>query len=146
MSYGIPPLPPVSGILGVGFDQVDLERIKDVVERQKERFLERVYTSEELAYCLSHRNPIPSLAARFAAKEAISKCFGTGIGGEFGWHSASIGKDGQGQPIVTLDPQGAALLSRRGGSTVLVSLSHSRTLAGAIALLVASGSAESIHE
>jgi len=146
MSLFAPSLNSVPGVLGVGFDQVDLDRLGGVVERQKKRFLERVYTPEELEYCLSQRNPIPSLAARFAAKEAISKCFGTGIGAEFGWHSASIGKGQRGEPVVTLNAQGLELLAHRGGTAILVSLSHSRTLAGAIALLVAQAPIEPSHD
>ena len=67
-------------ILGIGIDIIEVTRIRASHERFGERFLNRVLHPAEIAYCLSHKNPAPFLAVRFAAKEAISKAFGTGIG------------------------------------------------------------------
>jgi holo-[acyl-carrier protein] synthase len=65
-------------IIGLGFDATDIPRIRDTVGRHGDRFLRRVFTDEEIAYCKRHRDPAPSLAARFAAKEAAMKALGTG--------------------------------------------------------------------
>ena len=76
---------PEGGIVrGVGTDIIECERIAKVFDRQKDRFLKRVYTEGEQDYCLKMKNPVPHLAARFAAKEAVSKCFTTGIGESLG--------------------------------------------------------------
>lgn len=122
--------------LGLGTDIVDIERIKRAHERHGDRFLRRIYTAEEQAYCLGMKNPYPHLAARFAAKEAVSKCFGTGICGEFGWTSVSVYKGSREEPYVRLDERGQELLDKMGGAKVLVSLSHTASLGHAVALVV----------
>lgn len=122
--------------LGLGTDIVDVERIRRAHERHGERFLGRIYTKEEQEYCLAMKDPYPHLAARFAAKEAVSKCFGTGICGEFGWTSVSIFKGSRDEPYARLDEKGQALLEAMGGTEVLVSLSHTSTLGHAVALIV----------
>lgn len=123
-------------MIGLGCDVIEVERVKGVVERQGERFLQRVFTEEERAYCLSKGHPYPHLAARFAAKEAISKCFTTGIGKRFAWKTASIAHGERMEPLVRLDPAGEALLKEVGADRVLVSLSHTQTVAMAVAALV----------
>ncbi|WOO43333.1 holo-ACP synthase [Rubellicoccus peritrichatus] len=122
--------------LGLGTDIVDIERIQHAHERHGNRFLKRIYTEEEQAYCLGMKNPYPHLAARFAAKEAVSKCFGTGICGEFGWTSVSICKGSRDEPYAKLDEKGQTLLDAMGGTRVLVSLSHTSSLGHAVALVV----------
>jgi len=67
---------------GIGIDTVEIGRIRDSHERLGDRFIERILLPAEIEYCLRHKDPAPSLAARFAAKEAISKAFGTGISAE----------------------------------------------------------------
>jgi holo-[acyl-carrier protein] synthase len=123
-------------IIGLGTDLVEVERIRGVLERQGERFLHRVFTEEERDYCLRMKFPHKHLAARFAAKEAVSKAFTTGIGAEFGWKSASIHHGSRQEPLVRLDAQGTALLRRIGGSRVVVSLSHTDHHALAVAAIV----------
>lgn len=134
---------PTGGIvIGVGIDLVDIERIRAAAERHEERFLDRVYTEEERTYCFNFKNPYPSLAVRFAAKEAIAKAFSTGICGDFEWKSASIYKGGRDEPLVRLDELGRLLLKKMNGTDVLVSLSHTGTQATAIALIVKSLAAQ----
>ena len=82
-------LPKGGYLVGVGADVIEVERIRGVVDRQGERFLARVFTDEERDYCFRMSQPHKHLAARFAAKEAVSKCFTTGIGAELGWRSVS---------------------------------------------------------
>ncbi len=128
---------PESGIvIGVGIDLVDVARIQRAYERQTERFLARIFTVEEQEYCLRMRNPYPHLAARFAAKEAISKAFSTGIGEHFGWKSASVYKGAREQPLVRLDPLGEKLLAAVGATDIHLSLTHTATAAAAVAILV----------
>jgi holo-[acyl-carrier protein] synthase len=98
--------------------------------------MNRVFTEEERAYCDSLKHPHKHYAARFAAKEAISKCFSTGIGAEFGWKSASVYHGERHQPLVRLDEQGTALLRSVGGDSVIVSLSHTETSAMAVAAIL----------
>ena len=133
-----PSLPfPLGGVLlGLGCDVIEVARIRGVCDRQGERFLARVFTDEERAYCSGLTHPHKHLAARFAAKEAVSKCFTTGIGAELSWKSISIFHGERRQPLVRLDEKGAALLQHMGATQVLVSLSHTETLAMAVAALV----------
>ena len=65
-------------VIGLGFDTTDIPRVADVFDRYGERFLRRIFTDGEIAYCMRHRNPVPHLAGRFAAKEAGMKALGTG--------------------------------------------------------------------
>jgi holo-[acyl-carrier protein] synthase len=123
-------------LLGLGCDVIEVERIRGVVARQGERFLQRVFTEEERAYCSGKAQPHKHLAARFAAKEAVSKCFTTGIGAELGWRSVSVYSGARSQPLVRLDEKGEALLRRVGATHVLLSLSHTEGLAMAVAALV----------
>ena len=129
-------LPPGSHVVGLGADLIEVERIRGVIERQGERFLARVFTDEERAYCGGMKHPHKHYAARFAAKEAVSKCFSTGIGAELGWRSISVYHGERHQPLVRLDAQGEALLRQVGATHVLLTLSHTETSALAVALLV----------
>ena len=129
-------LPPGGVLLGLGCDVIEVARIRGVCERQGERFLARVFTDEERAYCSGMTHPHKHLAARFAAKEAVSKCFTTGIGAELSWKSIAIFHGERRQPLVRLDEKGEALLRHMGATQVLVSLSHTETLAMAVAALV----------
>ena len=129
-------LPPGGILIGIGADIIEVERVRGVLERQGERFLQRVFTDEERAYCSSMAHPHKHYAARFAAKEAVSKCFSTGIGAELGWRSVSIYHGDRKQPLVRLDEQGTELLHRVGATHVHVSLSHTETVAMAVAALV----------
>lgn len=129
-------LPPGGILIGLGTDIIEVERVRGVLARQGGRFLDRVFTEEERAYCASKSHPDRHYAARFAAKEAVSKCFSTGIGAELGWRSVSIYHGARQQPLVRLDAQGEALLQRVGATHIHLSLSHSDTVAIAVAALV----------
>jgi len=122
-------------ILGVGIDIIEVARIAASYERFGERFLNRILHPNEIAYCLSHKAPAPFLAARFAAKEAISKAFGTGIGAELGWQDMEVGRKESGEPFVILHEAGQKLLQGRGARIVLISLSHTQAHAAAVAVL-----------
>jgi len=129
-------LPPGGILIGLGADIVDVERIRGVLERQGDRFLSRVFTDEERVYCFGMKHPYPHLAARFAAKEAVSKAFTTGIGAELGWKSTSVYHGERKEPRVRLDEKGRALLAQVGATDVLLTLSHTETAAMAVAALI----------
>lgn len=122
-------------ILGTGIDLIEVTRIEESYARFGERFLKRILRPAEIAYCLSMARPGPHLAARFAAKEAVSKAFGTGIGAHLGWRDIEVRRRESGEPFVELHDAGLELLKRRQGRTVHLSLTHTTTLAGAVAVL-----------
>ncbi len=122
-------------ILGTGIDIIEVARIAASYEKFGERFLKRILRSGEVAYCLSHRQPAPFLAARFAAKEAISKAFGTGIGQHLGWQDMEVGRKDSGEPFVILHGNGQDLFKKRGGRIMHLSLSHTVNYAAAVAVL-----------
>src|SRR5438552_9097876 len=122
-------------ILGIGIDIIEVARIQASYERFGERFLNRILHPKEISYCLSHKAPAPFLAARFAAKEAISKAFGTGIGAQLGWQDMEVGRKESGEPFVILHQAGQKLLQARGARAVLISLSHTQAHAAAVAVL-----------
>ena len=122
-------------ILGIGIDIIEVARIQSSHEKFGERFLNRILRPDEIAYCLSYKTPGPFLAARFAAKEAISKAFGTGIGAKLGWQDMEIGRRESGEPFVILHGNGEELLQERGARIVLISLSHTQQHATAVAIL-----------
>lgn len=136
MSSGLPELPHGGQVRGVGIDLVDCARIRSAMERHGERFLQRVFTATELEYCLGMKEPVPSLAARFAAKEAVAKAFTTGIGAELGWQSIEVVRGSREQPLIRLDAGGIRLMRQLGCREVLISLSHTNSTATAIALLI----------
>jgi len=122
-------------ILGTGIDIIEVGRIASSYEKFGERFVNRILHADEIAYCLSHKNPAPFLAARFAAKEAISKAFGTGIGAALGWQDMEIRRKESGEPFVVLHDKGEKLFASRGAKRLLISLSHTANYAAATAIL-----------
>jgi holo-[acyl-carrier protein] synthase len=122
-------------ILGNGIDIIEVARIASSFEKFGEKFVNRILLPDEIVYCLSHRNPAPFLAVRFAAKEAISKAFGTGIGAALGWQDMEIRRKESGEPYVLLHGKGKELFAARGGKQLLISLSHTENFAAATAIL-----------
>ena len=122
-------------ILGTGIDIIEVTRIRNSHKKFGDRFLDRILLPGEIAYCLSHKDPTPHLAARFAAKEAISKAFGTGIGVKFGWHDSEIGRRDSGQPFVILHEKGELLMLELNGKGFFLSLSQTQVHSTAVAIL-----------
>src|ERR1044072_8289197 len=89
-------------VLGVGVDIVETARIDHSLGRFGERFVHRVFTAGEIEYCNSMKFPARHFAARFAAKEAVSKAFGTGIGKAMGWRDIDVHKKASGEPFLVL--------------------------------------------
>lgn len=129
-------LPPGGVLLGLGADLIEIARIRSVMLRHGDRFIERILTEEERSYCAGMAHPHKHIAARFAAKEAVSKCFTTGIGAELGWKSISVYHGERHEPLVRLDDRGRALLKHVGATRILLSLSHTENYAMAVAALL----------
>src|SRR5437016_12384405 len=89
-------------VLGIGVDMVQVERIQHSLDRFGERFMKRVFTEGEIAYCLSMNFPARHFAARFAAKEAVSEAFGTGVGKVIGWCDVDVDKKKSCEPSLVL--------------------------------------------
>ncbi|MFL6594178.1 MAG: holo-ACP synthase [Chthoniobacterales bacterium] len=111
-------------VIGIGVDMVETQRIDHSLERFGERFLQRVFTAGEIEYCQSMKFPARHFAARFAAKEAVSKAFGTGIGKAMGWRDIDVHRHPSGQPFVVLEGGAKELAAARGINEVWISLSH----------------------
>lgn len=121
-------------IAGTGIDLIETARIRETLSKFGERFFRRVFTSGEVDYCKSMKFPDRHLAARFAAKEAISKCLGTGIGEKLGWKDIEIRHDGAGKPLVELHGKGRELVKRLKIVALHVSLSHTENYGCAVAV------------
>ena len=122
-------------ILGVGIDIIEVARIAASLEKFGHRFGERILLPDEIAYCLSHQNPAIFVAARFAAKEAISKAFGTGISTKLGWQDMEIAHRESGEPYVILHGKGKKLFEARHAKSIFVSISHTEAYAAVVAIL-----------
>lgn len=122
-------------VLGIGIDIVETTRIEHSLTRFGERFLHRVFTAGEIAYCQSMKYPARHFAARFAAKEAVSKAFGTGIGKSMGWKDIDVHREGSGQPFVVLEGGAKQLAAHHNVSAVWISLSHTDHNAAAMAVI-----------
>jgi holo-[acyl-carrier protein] synthase len=118
-------------ILASGVDIIEISRVKRVLERFGQRFLDRVYTDGEIAYC---RGRAPNLAARFAAKEATMKALGTGVRG-VGWKDIEIVRHESGAPNVLLHGRGKRCAQRLGVRDISLSLSHCREYAVAFVVV-----------
>ncbi len=125
-------------VKGLGVDLVEVGRIRRAVERWNERFLRRVFTIEELNYCLKRRDPIPHLAARFAAKEASLKALGTGLSMGVRWRELEVRRKPGQPPVLVLSGRSQAIGLAKGATQVLLSLTHDGSYAFAQALLMGS--------
>ena len=111
-------------VLGIGVDMVEVERIQHSLDRFGERFMKRVFTEGEIDYCTSMKFPARHFAARFAAKEAVSKAFGTGVGKAMGWRDIDIRKKKSGEPFLVFSGPAQELATKRGVTSALITLSH----------------------
>ena len=131
-----PEIPEGTNVVGVGIDQIEVSRIRDSLEKHGDHFLKKIFSENEQSYCKDKADPAPCLAARFAAKEAVAKAFGTGFGKEFGWLDSEIIHGDAGEPILSVNSRATELLKSRGADKALVSLTHLETVASAIVILV----------
>lgn len=124
-------------VIAHGIDLIHCERIRRVWQTHGARFLQRVYTPAEAAYCRAHKDPVPRLAGRFAAKEAVMKLLGTGWRGGVEWTDIETLPDPLGKPLATLRGQTAELAATLGIAHILISISHSGEYAVASAIGIA---------
>ena len=118
----------------IGVDIVLISRVRAIHRRHGKRFFDRVLTHREQSYCLTKGDPYPSIAARIAAKEAVAKALGVGIG-PLQWTSIEVESLHTGAPKVILDAAGKKILKKIGGKQVLLSLSHTGDIALASAIV-----------
>lgn len=118
-----------------GVDIIEIDRVKQSFETIGDNFRDRVFTQAEIAYCESRKAArFESYAARFAAKEAVSKAFGTGIG-DVGWKDIEILNDDKGKPYVVLSERARGIFDKMKGLGISLSLSHCKSYAVAFAVL-----------
>lgn len=123
-------------IIGSGIDLVEIRRIQQSFERYGQRFLDRVYTAAEQAYCMRKRKKAAeSLAARFAAKEAGAKALGTGISRGVNWLEIEVGREPGGRPILRFHGRAAEIAEQMGVAHMALSITHTAELAMASVLL-----------
>lgn len=124
-------------IFGIGIDVVEVARIASAIERHGEPFLVKLFTPAERDYCAGQKKPELHYAARFAAKEAVSKALGTGIGGQAGWLDLEISRDLSGAPKLHLQGAAADFTRIHGITDIQISLTHAREYAAANAIAIA---------
>ncbi len=122
-------------IIGLGTDLAEIERVRQSIERFGERFLKRVYSPEEIAYCTRKRNAAESFAARFAAKEAGAKALGTGISRGVSWQDFEVRRAPGERPHLELSGRAAEMAAALGVVRVSLSLTHAREWAMAVVIL-----------
>ncbi len=123
-------------IHGIGIDVVEVERIEAAIAHLGDAFLDRLFTVREREYCGKQKRPALHYAARFAAKEAVSKALGTGIGGQAGWLDMEVERAESGAPKMIFTGRAADFLAAEGIAEVQVSLSHAKEYAAANAVAV----------
>ena len=116
-------------IVGSGIDVVEIGRIQQSMDRYGQRFLARVYTEAEQAYCLRKRKSAESFAARFAAKEAGAKALGTGISQGVSWLEIEVAREPGGRPTLQFHGRAAELAARLGARRSALSMTHTAELA-----------------
>ena len=121
-------------LIGTGVDLIEVERIARSIERYGDRFLRRVYTDGEIAYCRRKRGA-ESFAARFAAKEAAAKALGTGISRGVTWSEFQVDRSPGGPPILELRGRAGLLAKQLGVRTISLSLTHTGSLAMAMVVM-----------
>jgi len=119
-------------IQGIGVDIIEIQRIQSSITQFGDTFLRKIFTDAEIAYCRSRKNPAQHFAARFAAKEAVSKALATGWSGEFEWKNVEVTNELSGKPNVILHGITAKALEK---SAVYLSLSHSDVSVVAFAVI-----------
>src|SRR5690606_34247509 len=128
----------MSGIVGMGIDVTEIPRIAATIERYGERFLRRVFTDHEIAYCTRRRAPAIHFAGRFAAKEAAMKALGTGHTPDVLWRSVEVVRHA-GPPRLVFHAGAGHRLQAIGAASSLLTITHTDSLAMAQVLLLAAG-------
>jgi holo-[acyl-carrier protein] synthase len=122
-------------LVGAGTDIIEIERIRQSIERYGSRFIERIFTPGEIAYCERKKNAAESYAGRFAAKEAAAKALGTGIARGVTWREIEVVRKPGERPTIHLSGRAAVRAAMMGAVAASLSITHSRELALATVLL-----------
>ena len=122
-------------LIGTGVDLVEIDRIARSIERYGARFLTRVYSEREIAYCHRKRSHAESFAARFAAKEAGAKALGTGISRGVAWQELEVARQPGSRPVLLLHGRAALLAAELGVRTIALSLTHTAEMAMAMVIM-----------
>ena len=122
-------------IVGLGTDVVEVARVEQAIARFGRRFLERVFTPAEIAYCESKANAVERFAARFAAKEAALKAIGTGLTRGISWQDLEVARQPGGAPTMRYSGRAGEFFARLGAARAHVSLTHTATVAFAVVIL-----------
>jgi holo-[acyl-carrier protein] synthase len=123
-------------VIGVGIDLVDLERVRALLAARGEQAMKRFFSDKEREYLATRPDPTGHAAARIAAKEAVYKAMQSLTGARaVGWREIEVSRDGEGKPAIRLHGLAARLSDQNGGLRIQISLTHSATSAGAIAVV-----------
>ena len=123
-------------LFGIGIDVVEVSRIEESITEFGQKFLDRVFTAREQEYCQKQKRCGIHYAARFAAKEAISKAFGTGIGKDVGWLDLEIVRKDSGEPEVLLSGRAKSFAEKNQVGAIKISLTHAEHYAAANAVIL----------
>jgi len=118
-----------SMIVGVGIDITEVSRLREAIERHGDRFLKRVFTPAEIAYCRSRKNSYERFAARFAAKEAAMKALGTGWRQGVTWQDLEVSNSSSGKPGLKLSGRAREIYGSLGGGNIVLSITHTAAYA-----------------
>ena len=121
-------------IFATGIDIIEVDRIKNSIQKYSDRFKKKIFTQKEIDYCHSQADPAKHFAARFTVKEAVLKCFGTGLTGGILWKDIEVGKLNSGQPVLNLHGNGKKLFNQLNLKHIHVSITHDKTYAVAHAI------------
>jgi len=121
-------------ITGIGTDIVEIERVRGLIDRHGESFLERCFTADEIAFANRFKDPSVRFAGRWAAKEAVVKLLGTGFSNGITFHDIEVLPIHTGQPMVTLSGLAGARASEQKITSVMISISHAQLYATATAI------------
>ena len=121
-------------IFGTGIDIIEVDRINNSIQKYSDRFKKKIFTQKEIDYCHSQADPAKHFAARFTVKEAVLKCFGTGMTGTILWKDIEIDKLNSGQPVLNLHGNGKKLFNQLNLKHIHISITHDKTYAAAHAI------------
>ena len=119
-------------VLGLGTDLIEIDRVEQTLERFGERFMQKIFTEDEIAYCQQKKQAAESFAARFAAKEATAKALGTGISRGISWREIEVRREPGQRPTLHLHGRAAQRAEKMGVKHLHLSLTHSREIAMAV--------------
>ena len=121
-------------IFRTGIDIIEIDRIKQSIQKYSDRFKKKVFTQKEVDYCHAQADPAKHFAARFSVKEAVLKCFGTGMTGGISWKDIEVDKQKSGQPVLNLHGKGKELFRQLELKHIHISITHDKNYAVAHAI------------